>query len=107
MASENAVSVIDEYPLPMSVSEAEGFIEGHPQFENVDDPPTHPDEFGRYEQVIARNQTWKVFGVHIYGYEGRTYVWNHQGGFGLRFTEDPELESVADVLRDVAEVLGA
>lgn len=105
MSNSDRVSIIDEHPLPTDVEEAEEFQNKNPTFSETESEPLHPDELREYQQVIAENGEWRVFSLHIYGYESVTFVWNCQLGYGLRFNEQAEMERLAEVMSTVTEVL--
>lgn len=89
-STSHPISVIDQHPLPTTVEEAEEVVRINPMFEGVDDAP-RPDTFhDRYKDVLAETNEWRIFRAEMYPYSNTVFVWNHQGGFGLRVPDNED-----------------
>lgn len=86
-STNSQVSVIEEPPIPTSVEDAAEFQADHPSFDELEEP-LHPDElYERYVEVLVSTHEWRVYEVRIHGFENEVYIWNHQAGHGIQFTD--------------------
>lgn len=103
MNSVSQLTVISEHPIPIDEGRAEELQHSNAMFEDKDDI-LHPDELhGRYKDVLAENEEWRVFRSHLYGHPGYVFFWNHQLGYGVRFyDEDGSFRSFVHVIMEAA-----
>lgn len=99
MTTSHHVQVIDEHPVPLKAEQAKQLQENNPTFTGLHDGEIlHPDELHeRYVEILSENHEWRIFRVHIYGFESNVFVWNHQLGFGIRIDD---MEGQFDVLQE-------
>ena len=82
------LTVIGEHPIPIDEGRAEDLQHSNPIFEDQKEL-LHPDELHeRYKDVLAENDEWRVFRSHLHGHSGYVFLWNHQLGYGVRFSDE-------------------
>lgn len=85
--SKRPISVIETHPLQVTLEQAEQFQQNNPTFTDHT-RKLHPDELReRYREIVAETHEWRVFRVHIYGFCGSVFAWNHQSGWGLQIAD--------------------